>query len=130
MPCIAPLLSSLPHLQAIQVAASAKVNEDLFDSTDLVANMCRQHSSTLRRVTFRDTNRWTAASPTTGLLSFCLANAQMVPEQPKDGNRQAESLRKNMLEFPVEYLEEDLPFCFEQYAWTWRSAFRIVPVLS
>jgi hypothetical protein len=122
---VARLLPNFPHLQAIQVAASAQVNEDLFDSLDDFANLWRENSSSLRRVTFRDMSRWIKESPTTGLLSFHLEGSQMVLKQTIDSTEEAESLRTNMSKFPVEYFDEDIPFCFEQYASTWRSAFTI-----
>ena len=126
VPHITPLLANIPQLQAIQIAASAQVNEDFYDLTDIVANAWREHSPSLKRVTSRDMSCWTNESPATGLLSFRLEDTRMVPDQPTDSARQVELLNNNMSQFPVEYLEEDIPLCFEKYAWTWRTAFFVM----
>ena len=123
---ITPLLSNLPQLQAIQIAASAQVNEDLYDSTDSIANSWRERAPSLKRVTWRDMSRWTKDSPTTGLLQFRLEGTRMLSEQITGSIEEVESLWNNMSNPPIQYLEHDIPFCFEQYAGTWRSAFIIM----
>jgi hypothetical protein len=122
VPFITPLLPNLPQLQAIQIAASAHINADFYDSTDDIANLWRGRAPSLKRVTLRDMNRWTKDSPTTGLLQFRLEGTEMMPETILGSIEEVELLKNNMSKPPIQYLEEDVPFCFEQYAGTWRSA--------
>lgn len=68
-------------------------------------------------------NRWTKDSPTTGLLQFRVEGTDMMLETISRSIEEVELLKNNMSKFPIQYLEEDVPFCFEQYAGTWRSAF-------
>lgn len=123
VPFITPLLPNFPQLQAIQIAASAHINEDFYDSTDNIANLWRGRAPSLKRVTLRDMNRWTKDSPTTGLLQFRVEGTDMMLETISRSIEEVELLKNNMSKFPIQYLEEDVPFCFEQYAGTWRSAF-------
>jgi hypothetical protein len=123
VPFITPLLPNFPQLQAIQIAASAHINEDFYDSTDNIANLWRGRAPSLKRVTLRDMNRWTKDSPTTGLLQFRVEGTDMMLETISRSIKEVELLKNNMSKFPIQYLEEDVPFCFEQYAGTWRSAF-------
>ena len=119
MPHVVSLLANFPHLQAVQIAATAQINEELYESADPIANSCRVHCPTLRRVTFRDMSCWTLESPTTGLQSFRLEDTQMVPQQLAGSGRVGlpwESI-------PAPPPEEDVPFCYETYADTWRNAF-------
>jgi hypothetical protein len=118
IPHVVSLLANFPHLQAVQIAATAQINEELYESADPIANSCRVHCPTLRRVTFRDMSCWTPESPTTGLQSFRLEDTQMVPQQLA-GSGWAGSLLETISAPP----EEDVPFCYETYAETWRNAF-------
>ena len=126
VPFITPLLPNLPQLQAIQIAAYAHINEEFYHSTDDIANLWRGRAPSLKRVTLRDMNRWTKARPTTGLLQFRLEGTDMMSETILGSIAEMKLLKNNMSKPPMQYLEEDVPFCFEQYAGIWRSALIIM----